>query len=110
MAFDPVRVGCIGMGWWSDVLADAAGRSGKFRIVACYTRSEAKRDAFASKYDCRAAPSYEALLADRTIEAVINTTPNNVHRETTCSRRCVPGFAMPAGARFRSGIPARKCG
>src|SRR6476661_1604838 len=85
MAFEPVRVGCIGMGWWSDVLADAAGRSGKFKIVACYTRSEAKRDAFASKYDCRAAPTYEALLADRTIEAVINTTPNNVHRETTCA-------------------------
>ena len=85
MAFEPVRVGCIGMGWWSDVLADAAGRSGKFKIVACYTRSEAKRDAFASKYDCRAAPTCEALLADRTIEAVINTTPNNVHCETTCA-------------------------
>jgi len=85
MAFEPVRVGCVGMGWWSDVLADAAQHSGKFKIVACYTRSEDKRQAFASKYDCKAAPTYDALLEERAIEAVINTTPNNVHRETTCA-------------------------
>jgi predicted dehydrogenase len=40
---DPLRVACIGMGWWSDVLADAIKRSGKLSIVACYTRSEDKR-------------------------------------------------------------------
>jgi len=71
------------MGWWSDVLADAIGRSGKLKILACFTRSEEKRKAFAKKYNCRAAPSYEAILHDRNIEAIINTTPNNVHLETT---------------------------
>ena len=83
MAFEPVRVGCLGMGWWSDVLADAIKRSEKLSIAACYSRSEQKRSAFAAKYACRAAPSYEAMLADRSIEAIINTTPNNVHFETT---------------------------
>jgi len=83
LASGPVRVACIGMGWWSDVLADAIVRSGKLRIVACYTRSQDKRRAFAAKYGCAAAPSYDALLADRSIEAVINTTPNNAHLETT---------------------------
>jgi predicted dehydrogenase len=83
MAYEPVRVGCLGMGWWSDVLADAIKRSGKLEIVACYTRSAQKRDAFAAKYGCRAAPSYDALLEDRGIEAIVNTTPNNVHAETT---------------------------
>lgn len=71
------------MGWWSDVLADAIKRSGKLEIVACYTRSEDKRGAFARKYGCKAMPSYDALLADGAIEAVINTTPNNVHMDTT---------------------------
>jgi predicted dehydrogenase len=80
---DPVRVACIGMGWWSDVLADAMQRSRKFEIAACYTRSEEKRRAFARKYHCRAAPGYEAILKDGSIEAIINTTPNNVHLETT---------------------------
>jgi predicted dehydrogenase len=71
------------MGWWSDVLADAMKRSGKFTIAACYTRSADKREKFAAKYGCRAAASYEEMLSDRTIEAVINTTPNAVHLETT---------------------------
>jgi predicted dehydrogenase len=71
------------MGWWSDVLADAIQRSKKLKIVGCYTRSEDKRKAFAAKYGCAAATSYEAVLQDRSIEAIINTTPNNVHLKTT---------------------------
>ena len=83
MAFEPVRVGCVGMGWWSDVLADAIQRSGKLEIVACYTRSPGKRQAFAAKYRCKAAESYDAMLRNPVVEAVINTTPNSVHAETT---------------------------
>ena len=83
MPVEPLRVASLGMGWWSDVLADAINRSGKLTITACYSRSEEKRAAFAAKYGCRAVPSYEAILADKDIEAVINTTPNSVHLETT---------------------------
>jgi predicted dehydrogenase len=78
-----MKVACIGMGWWSDVLSDAIQRSGKLTIAACYTRSEEKRQKFAAKYHCRAARSYEEILDDRSIVAIINTTPNSVHRETT---------------------------
>ena len=73
------------MGWWSDVLADAIRRSGKLKIAACFSRSEEKRTRFAAKYGCRAAPSYEAILEDRAIEAIVNTTPNAAHLETTRS-------------------------
>ena len=79
----PVRVACLGMGWWSDVLADAMKRSGKFEMVGCYTRSTEKRLAFSKKYGCRAVDSYEQLLGDKSIEAIVNTTPNSVHLETT---------------------------
>ena len=79
----PLRVACIGMGWWSDVLADAIKRSDKIKIVACYTRSADKRAAFAKKYGCRPAATYEEVLADPEIEAIINTTPNDVHLPTT---------------------------
>ena len=71
------------MGWWSDVLADAIQRSGRLSIAACYSRSAQKRQKFAEKYRCRAAGSYEEILHDPEIEAIINTTPNGVHRETT---------------------------
>ncbi len=79
---EPVRVGALGMGWWSDVLADAVGRTPALEIVACYTRSEDKRAAFAEKYGCEAAGTYEAMLEDDSIEGIINTTPNGVHLET----------------------------
>jgi predicted dehydrogenase len=81
----PLRVACIGLGWWSDVLADAIQRSGKLEILSCYTRSEEKRKKFAAKYRCRPAASFEAMLADTEIEAIINTTPNDVHLATTCA-------------------------
>lgn len=83
MATDPVRVAALGMGWWSDVLADAVQRTPALEIVACHTRSDDKRRAFADRYGCRAAPSYADILADDTIEAIVNTTPNHVHLETT---------------------------
>jgi predicted dehydrogenase len=81
---DPLRVASIGIGWWSDVLAEAAGRSaGKVEVAACFTRSEDKRLAFARKFGCRAAASLQEVLADDSIDAIINTTPNHVHLETT---------------------------
>ncbi len=83
MPIKPINVACLGMGWWSDVLADAIQKSDKINLVACYTRSDEKRHAFAKKYACAAAPSYAAILADNNIDAIINTTPNSVHRETT---------------------------
>lgn len=83
MSAEPLRVACVGMGWWSDVLADAIQRSGRFEIRSCYTRSEEKRKNFAAKYRCRSAASFETILADAEIEAIINTTPNDVHLATT---------------------------
>ena len=78
-----LRIAVVGIGWWSDVLADAALRSDAIDIAACYTRSDDKRAAFAAKYSCRDAATYEEILADPDIEAVINTTPNSVHLATT---------------------------
>ena len=83
MSSNPVRVASLGMGWWSDVLADAAGRTPDIEIVKCFTRSEDKRNAFAEKYNCQAVASYGEILADDSIQGIINTTPNPVHLETT---------------------------
>jgi predicted dehydrogenase len=78
-----VKVASVGLGWWSDVLADAVKRSGKLEIVSCFSRSEQKRNAFAKKYGCRQARTFQEILDDKSIEGVINTTPNNAHLETT---------------------------
>ena len=63
-----VRVACLGMGWWSDILADAIERSGNMTIAACYSRTAEKKLAFSKKYNCKAADSYEEILRDRSIE------------------------------------------
>ena len=77
-----LRAASIGMGWWSDELADAAqGKSDAIRIVTCYSRSEEKRDAFAEKYGTAQHDSYEAVLADDGVDAVILTTPHSTHAE-----------------------------
>ena len=77
-----LRAASIGMGWWSDELADAAqGKSAALRIVTCFTRSAEKRAAFAAKYGTATHESYEAVLADDGIDAVILTTPHSAHAE-----------------------------
>ncbi len=84
MSQSPFKVASIGIGWWSDVLAEAAARSGgRVQVVSCFTRSEDKRRAFAEKFDCRAAASLEEVLADSEVAGIVNTTPNHVHLETT---------------------------
>ena len=87
MAFKPVRVASVGMGWWSDVLADAIKRTDKIEIVSCYTRSEDKRHAFAKKYGCTPASSYEDVLQDKSIEAIINTTDRSRYRRLLAASR-----------------------
>ena len=85
MKAEPLRVASVGMGWWSDVLADAIRKTPELEIVGCFTRSQEKREAFARKYGCKAAGSYEEVLNDPSVEGIIDTTPNHVHRETSCA-------------------------
>lgn len=80
---EKLRVASVGLGWWSDVLADAAQRSDHVEIAGCFTRSAEKRAKFADTYSCKDYDSFEAVLADDAIDAIINTTPNHVHLETT---------------------------
>jgi predicted dehydrogenase len=83
MSSDTIRVASLGLGWWSDVLAEGVTNAKGIEVASCFTRSEDKRKAFAAKFDCAYAESYEELLADDNIDAIINTTPNNIHLETT---------------------------
>jgi len=81
MAYSPLKVALVGIGWWSTPVGDAAKRSAKIDLAACYTRNLEKRAAFAKAHGCAEAESYEAILADPAIEGVLLTTPNKVHAE-----------------------------
>lgn len=75
-----VKIGIVGLGWWSDELAKAIhGKSDKLSIVGGATRSPEKRQTFAERYAAHAYDSYEALLRDPGIDAVLLTTPHSLH-------------------------------
>lgn len=77
---DGVGLASVGLGWWGNVLAEAAVAVGG-DIVAAYARTAATRDEFASKYSCRSASSLEEVLADPEVDAILLATPNASHAE-----------------------------
>ncbi len=79
MNADSIKLGIIGLGRWARVLTCAARKSRKLEIVAGYSRSEEKRDAFQAETGIRGVPDMEALLADPEIKGVILTVPNEQH-------------------------------
>ena len=77
-----LRAASVGLGWWSDELASAIqGESDRIRIVTCYSRSVDKRAAFADSFGTGQHDSYETVLADPDVDAVILTTPHSLHVE-----------------------------
>src|SRR5262245_38442177 len=79
MSVEAVKVGIVGLGRWAKVLARAAAKSDQLKIVAGYSRSEEKRQAFQRDFGIPAVTSLEAMLADRSIAGVILTVPNEQH-------------------------------
>ncbi len=76
-----VRVGLIGIGSWSGVIANAAKRSEKMELATCFTRTPEKRREFSRKYECDQENSFEDLVKRDDIDGVLLTTPNAVHAE-----------------------------
>lgn len=79
MNSEPVKVGIVGLGRWARVLTRAAQNTDSLKIVAGYSRSEEKRDAFAKEFGVPAVPDMETMLSDPAIKGVILTVPNEQH-------------------------------
>ena len=77
---DTVKLASIGLGWWGNMLADAAVAAGA-EIAACFARYPEARDEFAAKHGCVAASSFEAVLADPAIDGVLIATPHTTHAD-----------------------------
>ena len=79
MKTKPVKVGIVGLGRWAKVLTRAAANSQEIEIVAGYSRSEEKRQAFEQELGVRAVPDMRTMLSDPEIAGVILTVPNEQH-------------------------------
>jgi predicted dehydrogenase len=74
-----VKVGIVGLGRWAKVLTRASKQSDKLQIVAGFSRSEEKRQSFASEMGVPAAPDLQTMLSDPEIKGIIITAPNEQH-------------------------------
>jgi len=79
MSAEPVRVGIVGLGRWARVLTRAAKNTDSLKIVAGYSRSEDKREAFAKDFGVPGVPDLQTMLSNPTIKGVILTVPNEQH-------------------------------
>ncbi len=75
----PVRACIVGIGWWGGEHASAAEKVDEFQFTACFARTAEARDAFAAERGLRAMESWEAILKDEEIEAVLLATPHSTH-------------------------------
>jgi predicted dehydrogenase len=71
----------VGLGWWGKTLVESVqGTSDAIRFVAGATRTGSPEVmAFAEAQGFALRPSYEALLADPAIDAVVLSTPHSQH-------------------------------
>ena len=61
------------------MLADAAIASARITIAACMSRSRDKKDAFVKTYGGVAKDTFEDVIGDPAIDAIVLTTPNSLH-------------------------------
>jgi predicted dehydrogenase len=72
----------VGLGTWGQhLVASVQGRSDAIRFVAAASRTPGKAAEFCVRHTIRMADSYEDLLNDKSIEAVVLTTPHSAHSE-----------------------------
>jgi len=75
-----IKAAIVGLGWWGKTLVESGEHSDVIRFVAGATRTVSSEiEAFAKEKQLRLAPSYEALLADPAIDAVVLATPHSMH-------------------------------
>jgi len=82
MMTKPVRVAVVGPGSWGRVLTKASAQSANLEFVACVGRSPDKLAAF-SREMALPVRSFDDVLKDKGIDAVVLALPNDLHYEFT---------------------------
>jgi predicted dehydrogenase len=74
-----MNVALVGTGFWATKLAEAAAKTKDVRVTSCWSPNDERRTAFAERFGCAPAPSFEDALDG--IDAVLLATPNHLHEE-----------------------------
>jgi predicted dehydrogenase len=77
-----IRAAIVGLGRWGRSLVNSVqGKSDDIRIVAAHTRTRASAEDFCREKGVPLVDSYEEILADPSIDAVVLATPHSQHEE-----------------------------
>src|SRR5262245_6622907 len=77
-----IHAAIVGLGTWGQhLVASVQGRSDAIRFVAAATRTPATAAEFCSRQGLRLFSSYEELLNDPGVDAVVLATPHSTHTE-----------------------------
>src|SRR5687767_9287167 len=76
-----LRAAIVGVGWWGKMLVNAAHRKGDIEFVVGQTRTKSAAEEFCRERQIKLLDSYDQVLADKSIEAVVLATPHSQHGE-----------------------------
>jgi predicted dehydrogenase len=77
-----IRAAIIGLGRWGrSLVTSVQGKSDDIRFVAAHTRTRASAEAFCREKGLPLVGSYEQILADPDIDAVVLATPHSLHEQ-----------------------------
>jgi predicted dehydrogenase len=77
-----INAAIVGLGWWGKTLVESAHGSDFIRFVAGATRTVSPEvKAFADTHKLRLAESFDALLKDPNVHALVLCTPHSMHAQ-----------------------------
>src|SRR5256712_6524390 len=75
-----IRAAIVGLGRWGrSLVASVQGKSKDLRFVLAHTRTRATAEDFCRGQGLALVDSYEQLLADPNVDAVVLATPHSLH-------------------------------
>src|SRR5262252_6760688 len=111
-----INTAIVGLGWWGRTLVESAQGSDFIRFVAGATRTVSPEvKTFAETHRLRLAESFEAMLKDTNVQAVVLCTPHSTHTQQVIAAAqvgkhvfCEKPFALTKDDADRAVEAARK--
>jgi predicted dehydrogenase len=86
-----IKAAMVGLGWWGKTLVESVqGTSNDIQFVAAATRTNSpETQAFCDQQKVKLVASYDELLKDKNIDAVVLATPHSMHSRQTIAAAAV---------------------
>ena len=76
-----INAGLLGLGWWGKLIIDTLKDSDKIRATSASSRTMEKHKEYLEENKINAFPTYDQMLEENNIDAIIICTPNSQHED-----------------------------